>query len=330
MSLARVLPAREGSASDALALGSRLAEIARATGSVTYGAVITHDRAVALGRWQHAPRVLDLAACERARIPVLRRSTSGTAIALSPGATAVLALALPSLTALMPDARGPTTLNRNVRGWLRGITALGPLAHYFGREWLSIGKRPAGVLALSAPRDGTIVLELWIGIDEPVALPAVLASPRERALDRWLGRAPAAWSALCNKPLTLEALDAVAARAASHHGLRCERVDGPIALPAAALPEPKGPARWLEPCPCAIGWIDLGAQDDGAPWLGGDLLVGESAREAMTEALRGDDPMSLEKSLVDLVEHDVVLGASVDELRACGARWAERVRSDPS
>jgi hypothetical protein len=345
VSIAHVLPAFEGSARDALSLGTRLARIARETRSVTYGAAVARERAVALGRWQRADRVLDLNTCASHGVPVLRRATSGTAVALSPGGTAVLALALPSLTALVPDTRGPTVLNRNVRGWLRGLSALGGLAHYFGREWISIARRPGGVLALSVPRDGTVILELWIGMNAPVSLPADLASPTERALDRWLGKAPAAWSDLAHGELSLAGLDAIAARAAEHHHHACAilpvTANAPNPAPDEPAPDEPAPdepgpdepgpdARWLDPVPCPIGWIDLAERADGSPWVGGDLLLGETARDALLRAIAEGDPSERAPALTRCVEQEITLGASVNDLSACGARWTERVRSGAS
>jgi hypothetical protein len=325
---AALVAAREASPREAMSFGGALAQRVRAAGRPCFGARSVRGPAVALGRWQREARVIDAARCAQRAIPVLRRESSGTAVFLPESGAALLAMALPSLSALAPDAKGPTVLNRNVRGWLQGLTKHGALAHYFGREWVSIAKRPAAVIGLSVAQDGLTVIELWIGLREPVALPDELVTERERGTDRWLARRPLAWNeAAPTRPLSLDALDAINTRAIERYGLSAV----PVAREAmehhtGALPCNE-PARWLEPVPCAIGWIDLGIEPDGARWVGGDLLVGDAARERIARALETESEPQRRGALAACVDEDVCLGASVDDLMAGGARCDEGVRS---
>ncbi|MDB4927723.1 MAG: hypothetical protein JWM10_207, partial [Myxococcaceae bacterium] len=125
---------------------------------------------------------------------VVGRRSTGTAAWVGRGAL-WCSLALPSLDALYADATPATLLNRNVRPWLRGFTRSGIPAAYFGREWVAVAHRPAAVLGYDLSPAGALLLEMIVGWDDPVALPAEHAAPAERALDRWRGKAPVALGA---------------------------------------------------------------------------------------------------------------------------------------
>src|SRR5262249_45622126 len=142
-----------------------------------------------LGRSQHVARVLDMDACAPSGVRVLRRVTSGTAAYID-GCAVVCTLALPHVAALFADATAATILNRNVRPFLRGFGRAGLVAHYFGREWIAVHQRPAALLGFETTFAGALVIELLVAFDSPLAIPAALASPAERAVDRWLGKTP--------------------------------------------------------------------------------------------------------------------------------------------
>lgn len=79
--------------------------------------------------------------------------------------------ALPRLSCLSPDATPQNLLNRYVRGFLRGYSKLGVQAQYVGREFISIGRRPCGVLGYELTPEGALALELIVGLDAAVLTP---------------------------------------------------------------------------------------------------------------------------------------------------------------
>ncbi|WP_437327989.1 lipoyl protein ligase domain-containing protein [Sorangium sp. So ce381] len=316
---------------DALALGPALLARARAAeGAPWLAASLVEGPAVVLGAAQRAARVVDLAACAARGAKVLRRATTGTAAFLG-GRGVVWTLALPHAAALAPDATARTLLNRNVRGFLKGLSRAGAPAHYFGREWISLQHRPAALLGLDATPDGAVLIEVFAGLDAALAIPPELAAPDERVVDRWLGKAPAALSDVLPGRLSLEEIaravvEGVALRAA------LPLIDGGEAPELAAerfqpLTEPDDPAppgasaAALARVP--IGWIEAAAVfnvphvphvSPARAWLGGDVLT---ARWLLDALGRGDAPARGED--VD-AEASPLEGATLADLRALARR----------
>lgn len=282
-------------AADALALGPALVERSRATGRVAFaGAAVSAEAgasgggatgAVVLGAHQRAASVVDVERCRSAGVLLLRRATSGTAVFV--GGTALLAaVALPRVDSLFPDATYRTLLNRNVRPLLRGLTAAGALAHYFGREWVSCRKRPAMALGFDVAPDGVVLIEAIAGVDHPIAIPDDLAADTERELARW-SAPPVPLAEVLPAGTPVEQVvaclrDAFSARAGELLGL-----DSPHEARAPAAHEIQGecPAPdgidWLPPARIPIGWLERGWLP-GPPsiglgakrlWLGGDVLA---------------------------------------------------------
>jgi len=244
---------------EALALGDALLQRSAADGASYLAASIVRGPAVALGAAQIAGRVLDLDACRAQGVAVHRRVTAGTAAYV--GEQAILwTLALPHVAALFPDATPRTLLNRNVRGFLEGLTRAAGLAHYFGREWISVRRRPAALLGFER-RGAAVLVELLAGVDAPVAIPAALVTDQERAVDRWLGKAPAALGEMTERDASTIAREVMRAVA-----LRAHLAIAPApSLVIAARPEVSGPDDPLPPgfvrgpaLRVPIGWIDTG------------------------------------------------------------------------
>jgi hypothetical protein len=296
----RVSPAAR-SLPEALALGPALLACARAERRAWIGASLVEGPAVVLGASQRAGRVVDLAACAAAGVAVLRRATTGTAVYLGRRGV-VWTLALPHFAALAPDATARTLLNRNVRGFLKGFTRAGALAHYFGREWISVRGRPAAVLGVDAAPDGAALLEVWAGHDAPPGLPPALATEDERSVDRWLGKQPAALAEVLPPGASLEELsraviDGVAQRAPApieEAAAPALDVSGypPIRDPLDPLPAGYAPAS-LERVP--IGWIESArGPADAAVWIGSDALSSRWILEAIArDAEAALDPEAL-------------------------------------
>jgi hypothetical protein len=268
----RVAPGLERPLAEALGLGAPLIARAERERVPWIAASVVHGPAVVLGAAQRAGRVLRLDAGTAA----LRRATAGTAVYLG-GRAVVWTLALPHVAALVPDATPRTLLNRNVRGFLAGLGRSGAIAHYFGREWISVRRRPAAVMGFQTTPGGAVLLEVFAGIDAPLALPEAIATEEERALDRWLGKPPASLGDLyAADPAAVarEVMRAVGLRA----GAAMEEGDPVEPSPIARVdrdddPMPdgftRGPARRVP-----IGWIDTGVdRAHGRVWLGGDVLA---------------------------------------------------------
>ncbi|WP_437735564.1 lipoyl protein ligase domain-containing protein [Sorangium sp. So ce1335] len=286
----RSLPPTHRPLADALALGPALLDRARSAAAPCIAASLVEGPAVVLGAAQRAGRVVDLAACAARGAPVLRRSTTGTAAFLG-GRGVVWTLALPHVAALAADATARTLLNRNVRGFLKGLARAGAPAHYGGREWISVQHRPAALLGVDVAKDGAVLLEVLAGFDAPPAIPAELAAPDERAVDRWLGKAPAALAEVVPARGSPEALagavvEAVALRAGlplSDGGgppeLAVERFQ-PITAPDDPAPAGAGPVVLAR---VPIGWIEAAAVGEAPAraWLGGDALTARWLLDAL-------------------------------------------------
>ncbi|WP_437816062.1 lipoyl protein ligase domain-containing protein [Sorangium sp. So ce1078] len=316
MAAVRYLPPAHRPLADALALGPALLARARAAPEAPWLAgSLVEGPAVVLGAVQRAARVVDLAACAARGAPILRRATTGTAAFLG-GRGVIWTLALPHVAALAPDATARTLLNRNVRGFLKGFARAGAPAHYGGREWISLQHRPAALLGVDAAQDGAVLLEVFAGHDAPLAIPAELAAPDERAVDRWLGKAPAALAEVLPARVSLEALaraviEAIALRAAlplvdggEAPELAAERFQ-PITAPDDPAPPGAG-AAVLARVP--IGWIEAASLGEAPAraWVGGDVLAGRWLLEALG---RGAAPASLDAATLPLE------GASLSDLR---------------
>lgn len=330
MSAAQVVRAFEATVVECNGLGRALLERAMHERAPVAGSMLVRGPTIALGARQRASRVLDREACALAEIPLARRATSGVHLSIGPSGAAVLALALPSIDALVDDARASTVLNRNVRGWLAAITRHGAIAHYFGREWLSIGKRPAGVLALDATEDGAVLIELWIGQRESLALATELASDHERALDRWLGKSPSCWTESTGRaPLSLAQLDAVQSLALERYG-RASSVIERVAFEPLTVDEPDERWAWIAPVPCAIGAVDAARIDEQTRWIGGDLLAGARAWAQLDRAAR-EERDARRSSIARCLRDELVLGVDAAAIEAAGGaldELAKVVRSE--
>ncbi len=301
-------PFEERTLGQALDVGSMLVAAARLEGVPCFAASLIRGPAVVIGQHQRAPRVLDVGRCRASGIPVFRRSTAGTA-AFAGRRALVFSLALPHVAALFPDASPRTLLNRNVRPFLRGLTAAGALAHYFGREWVSVRKRPAMLLGFDAAEDGAVLVEAIAGFDEPFALPDELASDDERAADRFTGHVPVGLAEVLPPGTTPETVagcvaDMVAARAptpvTSRADCACSCAEaGDVARFAVDLdsmePVPAG-AVLLAPARVPIGWLEraivqVGARPEGASPGGAPLQGGsDAAQGGLLESAPGSAP----------------------------------------
>jgi hypothetical protein len=255
---------------------------------------------------QRAGRVVHLEACADAGVTVLRRATTGTA-AYFGGSGILWTLALPHVASLAPDATSRTLLNRNVRGFLKGLGRAGALAHYFGREWIAVQRRPAAILGFDVTRDGAVLLEVLAGVDTPIAIPAALATEDERAVDRWRGAESIALGDVVRtdpRDVARTVMDVVAS-------------SGPAPTEAVAFTDiARAPPviRVHDPMPegftprpglrVPIGWIDAGYDEASRrAWIGGDVLAPVHVFAAIAD---GEEPEG----------GGPIEGATLDDLRA--------------
>jgi len=275
----------------ALGLGPALSARAAAERVPWIAGSAIEGPAIVLGALQRAGRVVDLGAARAAGVRVFRRATTGTAAYIGQRGVLV-SLALPHVAALARDASPRTLLNRNVRGFLRGFGRAGAAAHYFGREWIAVRHRPAAIVGFDVSPEGTVLIELLAGVDAPIAVPAALATEAERAVDRWLGKAPAALGEVIGADTSPEAIaGALIQGVAAWATVNLEPAAVPEeALAAAEVIRPDDPlplGHTVGPrARVPIGWLDTAVDPlSGEVWLGGDLLAPVFAVQVIAAAV---------------------------------------------
>lgn len=136
-----------------------------------YGASLSGD-AIVLGQHQRALDALDVAEAASRGTEVLRRATGGPACVAGKGIHYV-ALGLRHASVLM-ECPSDRVLNRNVRGLLGGLALAGARANYFGRDYIAVDKRPAGLLGWTRDGEGGVLLECFLAVDRPFTLPEAI------------------------------------------------------------------------------------------------------------------------------------------------------------
>jgi hypothetical protein len=320
--------AEQRSLEEATSLAPILAQLAHESGRVTIASAwICPDKpAVALGRFQSMKHVLSAESCSNPKLTVARRHSGGTAVYLPSDGAALWVLALPQLTSLYVDTVPSSTINRNIRGFLRGFSKHCAPTHYFGREWISTEHRPSATVALAQSLDRGVELELWCGAEQAIALPLSAMATREQQTNRWLGKQPIHWTEAAKGRTTLrDCMDLVSEFAVSHLNEPIEWRTDLAALRAHAPPEVPLHDPWpvaLPSVPCPIGWIDR--YTNGADFaLGGDLLASPTTINALAQALQTPDAHKCHRELDSIFSDRIVIGASVTQL--LNARFDARV-----
>jgi hypothetical protein len=200
----------------------------------------------------------------------VRRVSGGPALRVAPGTVHVV-LALRSCDALTP-CEPAQLLNRYVRPLLRALTRHAALAHYFGREWISVLRRPAAFVGFAHDAEsGRAAFEAFVAVHEPLW---------ESARASFAGKEPASLGALAGRQLDAEAL-CVAIRAA-YAGAYGE-LDG-LAAAAPAPPAAIEPA-WTARVPEAIGDVCAGPDATGMLRVGGEFMASRNAIKALEARL---------------------------------------------
>ena len=228
---------------------------------------------------------------------------------IGPG-TIHIALALSHPGALVPCDEG-RIVNRSVRPLLRGLTKAGSLAHFFGRDWVSVGHRPVGWVGFAHDSGSRrTVLEAFVAVQTPFALDQ---------RPSFLGKAHGT-------------LDAVAGRAVSAQRIADAIVESYVAASSGEVAELSGPAGahspdlgetrrddplidppWTAIRAEAIGPVGAGRDARGNFRVGGDLLV---SRDALAR---------LETRIDDAA--DAQIGALVDETLGAPGVALDGIRS---
>jgi len=216
------------------------------------------DEARILGAFQRAH--------EGSTAPLVRRGTGGPDVFVGPG-TVHLALALAHPGSLT-ECDEKHIVNRYVRPLLRALTATGSPAAFFGRDWISVSKKPAAWVGFGHDA-GTrrTLFEAFVAVAFPFAL-------SERASFR--GKAPSTLQSIGGHTLDPARLvQAVTAAYAETHDVEALDVVVPAADSVAPGVELAPP--WVATCEEAIGLVGAGPDGHGIFRVGGDFLVSRDA-----------------------------------------------------
>ena len=262
------------------------------------------DEAVVLGALQRASEItgeLD------ASLPLLRRGSCGAEVHVGPG-TLWMQLALERCDALVA-CEPSRLLNRYVRPVLRALTKVGALARYFDRDWISVAKRPIGLVAFSHDAGtGRALVEVVIASGTPFAL-------RERP--SYLGK-PAATLAELGIDLDLPRLgDGIAEAHAAAYGSTLVELPLDAWSPTPAEEDPRSELPWAATRDEAIGVVAAGRDREGRMRVGGELMASRDAIARLEReiALAAGDALQLDRA-VDTLAAEGVAMLGVRDLRS--------------
>jgi hypothetical protein len=288
---------------------------------------VGRDDGVVLGAFQRESGTLSAG-------PRWRRGSGGPEVRVGPD-TLHVALALVNPGALTPcDEK--RIVNRAVRPLLRAMTRVGALAHFFGRDWVSVLHRPAAWVGFA--HDATTrrtLFEAFVALRTPFHVaprPSFLGkSPGtieeivgkviepERLVEAIVEAYVAAWSVEpidASLPQRLQAESELANDLASSGGKTAgERPSGDReqANDPALAGRPASDPPWAATVEEAIGTLGAGPDARGVFRIGGDLLV---SRDALAR---------LEARAPHVPDH--ALGALVDETLGAPGVALDGVRS---
>lgn len=257
----------------ALGESAGLLTLAEEREAVVAGAwILGEERALVLGRMQHAGRVLG-----ELRPPgwrVARRATTGTAVALDGGV--LVSIGLPAIDSVFRDATTRTVINRNVRLVLAGLRSAAVPAAYFGREWIAWQRRPLAVFGLEMTPSGAVLLETFFTTRGSLALSREAMTDVERSVDRYAGKTPASLEEVVGGRDLVAFASAIVDGIVERVGvdpLEHQPTRGTIELEVDSLDSPLPPgATPLAPRQVPIGWLDV-ARTPGGVWVGGDVVA---------------------------------------------------------
>ena len=262
---------------------------------------IARDQGVLLGAFQRGAGLPGLPG-EVARV---HRGSGGPAVRLGPGTVHVaLALAHPGVFVACDAKR---IVNRSVRPLLRALTRVGALAHFFGRDWVSVLQRPAAWVGFA--HDATTrrtLFEAFVAVRTPFH---VTASPS------FLGKSPGSLEEIAGKALDPQRVaDAIVdayVAAWSAAAVEIPAPDTPGAPPAER--EQADDRPWAATVEEAIGTLGAGPDAHGVFRIGGDLLV---SRDALAH-LEARSPHVPDDGIGPLVDETLAApGVALDGVRS--------------
>ncbi len=271
-----------------------------------------------LGRTGESATVLGAFARRTESMPyarVVRRGSGGPAVQVGPG-TLWLALLLSRVDALVACDEAHL-VNRYVRPLLRALTKCGALAHFFGRDWISVRHRPAAWVGFAHDAaSGRVVIEAFIA--------------RETRFDRgargsYLGKEPGTLGSILGTPVTEEKLAGaiVAAYADAYGRAAVDRGALPGGEEETVAIEP----AWAATAEEAIGEIGAGLDARGRFRVGGELLVSRDALAALETAVAGAEDAEI-SGIVDATLG--AAGVALDGVRSLGSVRGRDPRSGAS
>ncbi len=237
---------------------------------------ITSD-ACSLGAFQ---RTHDAAATSTGALA--RRGSGGGTVDVGAGTVHVL-LSLAHAGALVP-CEPRRLVNRLVRPLLKALTRRGALAHYFGRDWVSVAHAPVGFVGFAHDsRSGRCTFEAFVAVRHPFARPG---------RPSFLGKAPSTLQGATGRTFEAAPLQESIASAYADAGARllvAHTLDdaGDQTEPPTDPPAPP----WKATTPEAIGELAAGRDGTGTLRLGGELMASRDAVDrvaARVDALPAD------------------------------------------
>lgn len=235
---------------------------------------IARDEAVLVGAFQRGAGM-------PAEWALARRGSGGPEVRVGPGTVHVaLALAHPGALVACDEKR---IVNRLVRPLLRALTRTGSLAHYFGRDWVSVAQRPAAWVGFAHDAAARRTLfEAFVAVRTPFAT-------TDRA--SFLGKAPGTLESIGRRAVDPTRV-AQAIVDAYGHDVEVVALDAPSAQASGAeahavADDPRTDPPWAATCETPIGALGAGPDARGAFRVGGDLLVSRDALARLEARVAG-------------------------------------------
>jgi lipoate-protein ligase A len=261
---------------------------------------------IVLGAYQRAASALRMDQVTARAVPVTRRASGGPAVWIGPGTVHVL-LALPRPDALVAG-NAAQLANRYVRPLLAALSRLLPgeraRAHFFGRDWVTVAHRPASWIGWAHQAStGRSIVEAFVALSHPFALPAQLDGYPARAADAYLGKAPSTVAEAAGRSFDVnEVMEAIGdAYERAYPGRIERRTAGDEELRVAAG-DVRPPFDALEEA--AIGFVGAGAAQ-GRLELGGDFFASLDLLPELERAFAGLAPEAA-------AAWDAALGATLE------------------
>ena len=211
-----------------------------------------------------------------AECTVHRRGSGGAAVTIGPG-TLWMSLALARTDALVP-CTPDKLLNRYVRPLLRALGRVGALAHYFGRDWVSVAHRPAAAIGFAHDTStGRAAIEAFVAVSSPFAI-------ADRA--SFLSKSPGTLVELLGKPVDMAKL---ARAVADAYAPEAEALELSAVAVSTAVPASEPP--WAACVDEAIGELGAGPDAAGRFRVGGQLMVSRDALASLEARLAAGEPV---------------------------------------